>query len=93
MKPDDRTKVLIECLNHSNRIFLYLDSPYFLTTDYDIPFQDEEHKQMLDLLRGSAFKWLFSMKCKDWAEFKPKSGQKKRAAGQRRIMNYLTYYK
>ncbi len=89
----DFRQIIKGCQKHSNRKFLYLDSPYFLTTDYDIPFQDEEHKQMLDLLRGSAFKWLFSMKCKDWAEFKPKSGQKKRAAGQRRIMNYLTYYK
>lgn len=26
--------------------FIYLDSPYFLTTDYTVPFQDEEHKDI-----------------------------------------------
>lgn len=31
--------------------FIYLDAPYFLTTDYTVPFQDEEHKDMLDNLR------------------------------------------
>lgn len=41
--------------------FIYLDSPYFLTTGYEVPFGDEEHKQMLDILRNSDFNWLFSM--------------------------------
>ena len=41
--------------------FYYLDSPYWLTTGYNIEFDDEMHKEMLDSLRGSQFKWLFSM--------------------------------
>ena len=45
--------------------FIYLDSPYFLTTDYTVPFQDEEHKVMLDNLRYADFNWLFSMQYKE----------------------------
>lgn len=45
--------------------FIYLDSPYFLTTDYTVPFQDEEHKDMLDILRYADFNWLFSMQYKE----------------------------
>ena len=89
----DFRQIIKGCKKHSDRKFLYLDSPYFLTTDYDIPFQDKEHKQMLDLLRNSSFKWLFSMKCMDWATFKSKNESQRRSSGQRRIMNYLTYYK
>lgn len=44
----------------SDRVY-YLDSPYFLTTGYDVGFSDDDHKAMLDLLRNAAFKWIFSM--------------------------------
>ena len=42
----------------------YWDSPYYLTTGYDVDFSDEDHKDMLDILRGEKFKkfkWIFSM--------------------------------
>ena len=32
--------------------FIYLDSPYFMTSQYDVVFYDEEHKKMLDILRN-----------------------------------------
>lgn len=53
--------------------FIYLDSLCFLTTDYEVPFRDEEHKQMLDMLRDSDFNWLFSMQYWEWGEEKPVS--------------------
>ena len=76
--------------------FLYLDSPYFLTTDYTVPFQDAEHKRMLDLLRESDCKWLFSMKfragyCDKFT--RSEDNKKRRNSGQRLIENYLAYYK
>lgn len=39
----------------------YWDSPYYLTTGYDVGFSDEDHKDMLDILRAKEFKWIFSM--------------------------------
>ena len=73
--------------------FIYLDSPYFLTTDYDIPFQDNEHKQMLDLLRNADFKWLFSMQYKGFWTSKPMMDVKKREnSGNVLIKNYREYY-
>lgn len=76
--------------------FIYLDSPYFLTTDYQIPFRDKEHKQMLDLLRDSKFDWLFSMQYKEGyinKQAKHNSERlKNQKEGQPLIKNYRTYY-
>lgn len=78
--------------------FIYLDSPYFLTTDYTVPFQDEEHKDMLDNLRCVDFYWLFSMQYKkiNTDKFKKSEFTKKRKsyqeAGHPLIKNYDCYY-
>jgi hypothetical protein len=93
----------IDILTNYTDCFHYLDSPYFLTTDYNIPFQDEEHKKMLDILRNAEFKWLFSMQYKELCEdgngggFR---GKMKGAAGRRKNQNaghpiirtYMDYY-
>lgn len=47
----------------SDKIY-YLDSPYFLTVGYDVPFPEEDHENMLDTLRGAEFKWIFSIQYK-----------------------------
>lgn len=79
--------------NYSSDGFIYLDSPYFLTTDYDIPFQDEQHKLMLDELRDADFDWLFSMQYKPFGTSKPAKDVKKRAnSGNVLIKNYREYY-
>lgn len=76
--------------------FLYLDSPYFLTSDYQVSFQDEEHKQMLDLLRDSTFHWLFSMQYKEGHMSGIKKHNSQRAKDQRDgkplIKNYREYF-
>lgn len=75
--------------------FLYLDSPYFLTSDYQVSFKDEEHKQMLDLLRESSFHWLFSMQYKEGHTKELKKHNSQRAKDQREgnplIKNYREY--
>lgn len=78
--------------------FIYLDSPYFLTTDYTVPFQDEEHKVMLDNLRYADFNWLFSMQYKEINidkfsknEF-TKNRKSYQEAGHPLIKNYDCYY-
>ena len=78
--------------------FIYLDSPYFLTTDYTVPFQDEDHKDMLDILRYADFNWLFSMQYKeiDTDKFNKSEFTKNRKsyqeAGHPLIKNYDYYY-
>lgn len=78
--------------------FIYLDSPYFLTTGYTVPFQDEEHKDMLDILRYADFNWLFSMQYKeiDTDKFNKSEFTKNRKsyqeAGHPLIKNYDYYY-
>lgn len=73
--------------------FLYLDSPYFLTTDYQIPFKDEEHKQMLDLLRESEADWIFSMQYKAGRMKKRPLGRlKNQKDGQPIIKNEKEYF-
>lgn len=76
--------------------FIYLDSPYFLTTDYQVPFRDKEHKEMLDMLRDSEFDWLFSMQYKDGTtckQIKNNSVRKKsQKEGEPLIKNYREYY-
>lgn len=76
--------------------FIYLDSPYFLTTDYQIPFRDEEHKEMLDVLRNSEFDWLFSMQYNEGFKNKQKKHESDRKKNQKNgkpiIKNYRQYY-
>lgn len=76
--------------------FIYLDSPYFLTTDYAVPFHDEEHKQMLDLLRNARFDWLFSMQFKMADTDKATKGNRDRLQDQKKgqplIRDYRNYY-
>lgn len=76
--------------------FIYLDSPYFLTTGYEVPFGDEKHKQMLDILRNNDFNWLFSMQYYGLYTEKPAKGVKKRQIEQKEghslIRNYQHYY-
>lgn len=69
-------------------VFYYLDSPYFLTKQYMVKFADCKHKLMLDCLRGSNFKWIFSM------QYHKKSYKNKGAVGRGKIKikDYLTYY-
>lgn len=45
----------------SNKKIYYLDSPYFLTVGYDVSFYDDAHIDMLNILRGARFSWIFSM--------------------------------
>ena len=77
--------------------FIYLDSPYFLTTDYTVPFQDEEHKDMLDILRYADFNWLFSMQYKKINTDKLKKNEFNKSrksyqdAGHPLIKNYDCY--
>lgn len=69
--------------------FFYEDSPYFLTEDYRDAFIDDLHVEMLDIIRDSKFKWLFSM------QYFPASkvGTSKKGRGEHYIQNYLDYYK
>ena len=85
-----------DIMNAHSDGFIYLDSPYFLTTDYQIPFRDEEHKEMLDMLRNSEFDWLFSMQYKDGIENKQAKHESDRKKNQKNgkpiIKNYRQYY-
>ncbi len=69
----------------------YLDSPYFLTVGYDVGFSEEDHKDMLNILRGAKFKWIFSMQynpsSRDWL-----TGRKSRR-NQPHIKDYGAYYR
>lgn len=70
----------------------YLDSPYFLTVGYDVGFSEEDHKEMLDILRGAEFKWIFSIQYKPSDEGTKTS--KKRCRNQPPIIrNYGDYYR
>lgn len=75
----------------SDKIY-YLDSPYFLTVGYDVPFPEEDHENMLDTLRSAEFKWIFSI------QYKPSDEGtktiKKRCRNQPPIIrNYGDYYR
>lgn len=78
----------------SDRVY-YLDSPYFLTTGYDVGFSDDEHKAMLDLLRNAAFKWIFSMQYNPSArsECTSASDEAGRKKGAHMIKDYGAYYR
>ncbi len=63
--------------------FIYEDSPYFLTAEYETGFGDEQQKIMLDQLRGSDFKWLFSMQYREFHTNKASKGNSKRTSAQK----------
>lgn len=64
----------------SDKIY-YLDSPYFLTVGYDVGFSEENHKEMLDILRGAEFKWIFSIQYKPSDEGTKAIPHKREAGG------------
>lgn len=71
----------------------YWDSPYYLTTGYDVDFSDEDHKDMLGILRDEKFKWIFSM------QYNPsnrRDGSEDEAKCNKQvpiIKDYKTYYR
>ena len=75
----------------SDRVY-YLDSPYFLTTGYNVRFSDKDHKEMLDILRSAKWRWIFSMQYnpsdRDWL-----TGKKTRKGQKHIIENYGNYYR
>ncbi len=88
-------EVLInELQTKDGRYFYYLDSPYFLTTDYKIPFRDKEHEEMLRILREADFHWLFSMQYYKGSTKKVKSVARRSIREYSpQIKDYDTYYK
>lgn len=79
--------------------FVYIDSPYFLTSGYNVGFSDQDHKDMLDLLRNAPYSWIFSMQYKkaDYpgsATKSPVSGRTKyQRDGNPIIRSYGDYFK
>jgi len=93
VKKEDFKKFLDSVID-SDDYFVYLDSPYFLTTQYDVGFYDKEHKKMLDILRKATYSWLFSMQ---YYEGSTKEVKKVRRPTlkecYRQIKDYDAYYK
>lgn len=75
-----------------DNIFYYYDSPYWLTSQYEVWFTDEQHKIMIDSIRGSEFKWLFSMQYNEATKSKGTKDESKRDKKSSRIKDYYTYY-
>lgn len=77
--------------------FYYLDSPYWLTSQYDNSFTDEMHMEMLDILRKGDFKWLFSMQYINPDFCRSSKDENKRIKEfdkeVKMIKNYFEYYK
>ena len=73
----------------------YLDSPYFLTVGYKVGFDDDDHKDMLDLLRKAEFKWIFSMQYKpsETCDYTTGADKAKRKRQPHIIKNYKAYYR
>lgn len=85
---------IFELFGEKEGFFFYLDSPYFRTTDYSIPFQDKEHKKMLEILRNASFHWLFSMQYYEGATKKVKRVARPSLKVYRpQIRDYDAYYK
>lgn len=85
---------MFELYGKEEGFFFYLDSPYFCTTDYAIPFQDREHKEMLKILRDASFHWLFSMQYYEGATKKVKSVARPSLKEYHpQIRDYDAYYK
>ena len=79
--------------NPSNKIF-YLDSPYFLTVGYDVDFTDDDHKNMLGILRDAEFRWIFSMQYNASARNRcTKSSDEAERRKQSYIKDYGAYYR
>lgn len=80
-------------ITHSDAVY-YWDSPYYLTTGYDVDFSDKAHKDMLDILRDATFKWIFSMQYnlsyRYWCADKDKAKRKKQPCI---IRDYGDYYR
>lgn len=76
------------------RCFYYLDSPYFLSTDYNVGgFTDDMHKKMLDIIRCGKFKFLFSMQYYIGSTTKVKNVSARPQGYQGSIIkDYDTYY-
>lgn len=73
----------------------YFDSEYFLTAGYELDFTDTMHKEMLDLVRTSGFKWIFSMQynpSKRSSSASPEVDAKRKRSGFL-IKDYGTYYR
>lgn len=71
----------------------YWDSPYFLTTGYDVDFSDEDHKDMLGILRDEKFKWIFSMQYNPSNERDSSEDEAKCNKQEHIIKDYKTYYR
>ena len=85
---------IFELFGEKEGFFFYLDSPYFCTTDYAIPFQDREHKEMLKILRDASFHWLFSMQYYEGSTKKVKSVSRPSIKKYHpQIRDYDAYYK
>lgn len=69
----------------------YWDSPYYLTTGYAVGFSDKDHKDMLDILRGAEFKWVFSMQYNSSDKCKCSSSSRK--SQPHIIKDYGAYYR
>lgn len=81
--------------NFPKNTFFYFDSPYFLTLDYNISFQDDLHKGLLDIVRNTQAKWIFSMQYYLGNTDKINNSQTKKERQNNNkaiIPNYATYY-
>ena len=87
-------KNFLNSIVDSDDYFVYLDSPYFLTTQYDVGFYDKEHKKMLDILRKATYSWLFSMQYYEGSTKKVKKVRRPTLKEySRQIKDYDAYYK
>lgn len=79
-----------------DRVFYYYDSPYWLTSQYEVGFTDEMHRLMLDNIRGNEFKWLFSMQYNSASKCESDKDASKRIDEEEghiyKIKDYYTYY-
>ena len=92
IKKEDFKKILKSVV--SDDYFVYLDSPYFLTTQYDVGFYDKEHKKMLDILRKATYSWLFSMQYYEGSTKEVKKVRRPRLEEySNQIKDYDAYYK
>ena len=92
IKKEDFKKILKSVV--SDDYFVYLDSPYFLTTQYDVGFYDKEHKKMLGILRKATYSWLFSMQYYEGSTKKVKKVRRPRLEEySNQIKDYDAYYK
>lgn len=77
---------------------LYLDSPYIATEEYEVGFNDDDHIDMINLLKGVKSKWIFSCRASVSKEqHKIHKGKKKvfesYEESVRRIASHLSLFK